>query len=185
MKNPEAPEKLSKDDSLLENWPLEGRVEFKNYSTRYRQGLELVIKNIDFEVQPAEKVGIVGPKANLNAVDADTILPMQEKERIVDLENVEVEEDGRSIYIDGVDILMVGLSRLRQNLTIILDPTLFAGTASQNGDNFSTVMDSDKILVLEKGHVEEFELPKSLLQTKDSLFHNLAQHAREVKEEDE
>ncbi|KAG0303235.1 Canalicular multispecific organic anion transporter 1, partial [Dissophora globulifera] len=30
---------------LPENWPSEGRVVFKNYSTRYREGLDLVIKN--------------------------------------------------------------------------------------------------------------------------------------------
>ncbi|KAG0285664.1 Canalicular multispecific organic anion transporter 1, partial [Dissophora globulifera] len=30
---------------LPENWPSEGRIVFKNYSTRYREGLDLVIKN--------------------------------------------------------------------------------------------------------------------------------------------
>jgi ABC-type multidrug transport system fused ATPase/permease subunit len=304
-KNPEAPQEVNQDDKLPENWPQEGRVEFRNYSTRYRQGLDLVIKNISFEVQPAEKVGIVGrtgagkssltlalfriveaanstwAKASHNGADADTVL--SEEEKIVELEKVEVEEDGGSIWIDGVDISTVGLSRLRKNLAIIpQDPILFAGTVrenldpfeeledvalwealerahlkdhitslsgglsfkvSQNGDNFSvgqrsliclarallrktkvlildeataavdvetdeliqktirkefkdrtiltiahrikTVMDSDKILVLEKGCVEEFESPKTLVQNKDSLFYNLAQQAGEIKDEDE
>ena len=40
---------------LPPNWPSEGRIVFRNYSTRYREGLDLVIKNISMEIQPAEK----------------------------------------------------------------------------------------------------------------------------------
>ncbi|KAG0012086.1 hypothetical protein BGZ81_001777 [Podila clonocystis] len=311
QKNPEAPAAMAVDDTLPERWPSEGRVEFRNYSTRYRQGLDLVIKNISFEVKPAEKVGIVGrtgagkssltlalfriveaanshwAKASHNGEDMDAdfmkakLQEEEEKEDTVDLENVAVDEDGGSIWIDGVDISTVGLSRLRKHLAIIpQDPTLFAGTVrenldpfdelqdadlwealerahlkehiaslagglsfmvSQNGDNFSvgqrsliclarallrktkilvldeataavdvetdeliqktirkefkdrtiltiahrikTVMDSDKILVLERGCVQEFESPRELLERRDSLFFKLAQQAGEVKEE--
>jgi ABC-type multidrug transport system fused ATPase/permease subunit len=41
-------------------------------------------------------------------------------------------------------------------------------------------MDSDKILVLEKGRVEEYESPVELLKRKESLFYRLAQRAGEV-----
>ncbi|KAG0286585.1 Canalicular multispecific organic anion transporter 1, partial [Dissophora globulifera] len=44
---------------LPENWPSEGRIVFKNYSTRYREGLDLVIKNVSVTVEPTESVGIV------------------------------------------------------------------------------------------------------------------------------
>ncbi|KAF9962356.1 ABC transporter Abc3, partial [Mortierella alpina] len=47
-----------------------------------------------------------------------------------------------------------------------------------------TVMDSDKILVLEKGRVQEFEAPTVLLQRPDSLFFSLAQQAGEIKDVD-
>lgn len=40
----------------LPDWPSKGVVEFKNYSTRYRSGLDLVLKNINFKVNEAEKV---------------------------------------------------------------------------------------------------------------------------------
>lgn len=46
-----------------------------------------------------------------------------------------------------------------------------------------TVMDSHKILVLEKGHVQEFESPNGLLQRRDSLFFKLAQQAGEIKKD--
>ncbi|KAF9933078.1 Multidrug resistance-associated protein 1 [Linnemannia zychae] len=304
-KNLEPPAHLPKDTSLPENWPQAGHIEFRNYSTRYRQGLDLVVKDISFQVQPAEKIGIVGrtgagkssltlalfriveaanshwAQASHNGADVDTM-----PTKVIDdpdLEKVAVDEDGGSIWIDGVDISTVGLNRLRKHLAIIpQDPTLFAGTVrenldpfnelkdadlwealerahlkehisslagglsfkvSQNGDNFSvgqrsliclarallrktkvlvldeataavdvetdeliqktirqefkdrtiltiahrikTVMDSDKILVLEKGHVEEFETPSVLLQNKESLFFRLAHQAGEIKEENE
>ncbi|KAG0348379.1 hypothetical protein BG005_011567 [Podila minutissima] len=303
LKNPEAPAET--DAKLPENWPQAGRIEFRNYSTRYRQGLDLVVKDISFEVQPAEKVGIVGrtgagkssltlalfriieaanshwAKASHNGTDTDA--DPSKKDEIADLEKVEVEEDGGSIWIDGVDISTVGLRYLRQHLAIIpQDPTLFVGTirenldpfeelhdadlwealerahlkehiaslagglsfkVSQNGDNFSvgqrsliclarallrktkilvldeataavdvetdeliqktirkefsdrtiltiahrikTVMDSDKILVLEKGRVEEFESPETLLQRPSSLFYSLAHQAGEIKDSEE
>ena len=37
-------------------WPNKGLVEFSNYSTRYRKGLELVVKNVDVNIKPGEKV---------------------------------------------------------------------------------------------------------------------------------
>ena len=39
------------------NWPQQGRVTFNNYSTRYREGLNLVLKRITFNIAGGEKVG--------------------------------------------------------------------------------------------------------------------------------
>jgi ABC-type multidrug transport system fused ATPase/permease subunit len=41
-------------------------------------------------------------------------------------------------------------------------------------------MDSDKILVLEKGRVEEYDAPTELLKRKESLFYRLAEQAGEI-----
>ncbi len=43
-----------------ESWPDQGKVEFLDYTTRYREGLELVLKGIQATVKEGEKVGIVG-----------------------------------------------------------------------------------------------------------------------------
>ncbi|KAG0204740.1 hypothetical protein BGX28_003401 [Mortierella sp. GBA30] len=277
---------------LPESWPQQGRVVFKDYSTRYREGLDLVIKDVSFSVEPAQKIGIVGRtgagKSSLTLAlfriieAADSYWAVASDPSASDAPLIEselcVHGDGGSIEIDGIDISTLGLKDLRRHLAIIpQDPTLFAGTlrsnldpfnessdtdlwqalerahlkdhvstltgglsfeVSQNGENFSvgqrsliclarallrktkvlvldeataavdvetddliqktirkefkdrtiltiahrikTVMDSDKILVLEKGRVQEFDAPLILLKRKDSLFHSLAQQAGEI-----
>lgn len=40
-------------------WPMEGNVEFHDYSVRYREGLDLVLKNLTLSVKGGEKVGTV------------------------------------------------------------------------------------------------------------------------------
>uniref|UniRef100_A0A5K3FWZ4 ABC transmembrane type-1 domain-containing protein n=1 Tax=Mesocestoides corti TaxID=53468 RepID=A0A5K3FWZ4_MESCO len=42
----------------LPQWP-EGSLEFVNYSTRYREDLDLVLKSISFKINPGEKVSTV------------------------------------------------------------------------------------------------------------------------------
>lgn len=37
-------------------WPMEGNVEFHDYSVRYREGLDLVLKKLNLSVKGGEKV---------------------------------------------------------------------------------------------------------------------------------
>ncbi|KAF9981243.1 hypothetical protein BGZ75_007515 [Mortierella antarctica] len=306
VKNTEAP--LVTGVQIPAAWPDRGHIVFKNYSTRYREGMDLVLKNVSFEVQPAEKVGIVGRtgagKSSLTlalfriieAADSywaqaseqdgaakDRRHALMLKKNLLDgpLGSISSSRHvgGGSIEIDGIDISTLGLRDLRKHLAIIpQDPTLFAGTVrdnldpfdemqdaelwlalerahlkdhiaslpgglsfevSQGGENFSvgqrsliclarallrktkilildeataavdvetdeliqrtirqefkdrsiltiahrlkTVMDSDRILVLEKGRVEEYDTPKALLKQKQGLFYSLAEQAGEIR----
>ncbi|KAJ1892488.1 hypothetical protein LPJ66_006310, partial [Kickxella alabastrina] len=53
----EAPEVIE-DNRPAQSWPEQGMVEFKGYSTRYREGLDLVLRDLSFRVLPKQKVGI-------------------------------------------------------------------------------------------------------------------------------
>ncbi|KAG0354017.1 CD9 antigen, partial [Mortierella sp. AD032] len=176
-KNQEAPNFT--DVTLPESWPDQGRLSFKSYSTRYREGMDLVLRKVSFEVQPGEKVGIVGrtgagkssltlalfriieaanshwAKASHNGADMDD--DATKKAQVADLEKVEVEEDGGSIWIDGIDISTIGLETLRQHLAIIpQDPTLFVGTVRENLDPFDQTPDSELWEALERAHLKEY-----------------------------
>lgn len=41
-------------------WPQQGQITFTNVRFRYRSGLPLVLKGIDIDVRPREKLGLVG-----------------------------------------------------------------------------------------------------------------------------
>ena len=42
------------------SWPKKGQIRFEKYSTRYRDGLDLILKEISLKVNSNEKVGVVG-----------------------------------------------------------------------------------------------------------------------------
>ena len=110
----EAPFEVPENDPGSE-WPEHGVVKFDNYQTRYREGLDLVIRGIDFEIKSGEKIGIVG---RTGAGKSSMTLALF---RII-------ESAGGSIIIDGVNIAQLGLGKLRSCITIIpQDPVLFAG----------------------------------------------------------
>ncbi|KAG0250264.1 Canalicular multispecific organic anion transporter 2 [Mortierella polycephala] len=169
--------------ALRNHWPDRGQISFRNYSTRYRQGLDLVIKNISFSVQPGEKVGIVGrtgagkssltlalfrmvEAANSYWAKASDNTGQRQSDSAFDPDDAGVmnremngdhEEDGGSIEIDGIDISTVGLHDLRHQLAIIpQDPILFAGTVRDNLDPFQELEDSDLWEALERSYLKDY-----------------------------
>uniref|UniRef100_A0A8D2ADU8 ABC-type glutathione-S-conjugate transporter n=1 Tax=Sus scrofa TaxID=9823 RepID=A0A8D2ADU8_PIG len=125
-------------------WPPRGEVEFRNYSVRYRPGLELVLKNLSLQVHGGEKVGIVG---RTGAGKSSMTLCLF---RI--LEAAEGE-----IRIDGLNVADIGLHDLRSQLTIIpQEPILFSGTLRMNLDPFGTYSEEDMWRALELSHLHSF-----------------------------
>ena len=43
---------------MPDEWPVEGRVQFDHYSTRYRPGLDLVLKDISCDIPGGQKVSV-------------------------------------------------------------------------------------------------------------------------------
>ena len=126
------------------DWPEEGVVKFSKFATRYREGLDLVVKDIDCTITAGEKVGIVG---RTGAGKSSLTLALF---RII-------ESAAGHIIIDGVDIAKIGLHDLRSRLTIIpQDPVLFSGTLRMNLDPFDHHSDDALWSALEQAHLMSF-----------------------------
>lgn len=126
------------------SWPNEGKITFKDYSTRYRPDLPLVVHNLSFSIKAGEKVGIVG---RTGAGKSSITLALF---RII-------EASGGSIEIDGVDISTIGLFNLRNSLSIIpQDPVLFNGDIRENLDPFATVSDDELWSALERVNLKPY-----------------------------
>lgn len=136
----------------LPDWPSKGVVEFKNYSTRYRSGLDLVLKNINFKVNEAEKVGIVG---RTGAGKSSLTLALFRL----------IEPTSGSIVIDDENLSHLGLHDSRSRLTILpQDPVLFSGTLRMNLDPMDSYNDQTLWEALEHAHLKDFVqgLPSAL-----------------------
>ncbi|CCD23098.1 ATP-binding cassette transporter YOR1 NDAI_0B00640 [Naumovozyma dairenensis CBS 421] len=108
-----------------ENWPSEGKIEFKHVDFSYRPGLPIVLKDLDLDIKSGEKIGICGR----TGAGKSTI--MSALYRLNEISQGE-------ILIDNVDISKLGLYDLRRKLAIIpQDPVLFRGTIRKNLDPFN------------------------------------------------
>lgn len=120
------------------NWPSFGAIKFINYSTRYRDDLDPVLKSITFNIQPGERVGIVG---RTGAGKSSLALAL--------FRGLEATEG--KIVIDDIDIGLIGLQDLREAITIVpQDPTLFTGTIRSNLDPFGLFTDEEIFATLRR-----------------------------------
>lgn len=138
---PEA-EEIIEDSRPPTNWPQQGKIEFNNYSTRYRPELDLVLKNINISINKQEKVGIVG---RTGAGKSSLTLALF---RIIEAAN-------GNITIDDINTSAIGLKDLRQNLSIIpQDSQVFEGTIRSNLDPFNNYSNDELWRALELSHLK-------------------------------
>ncbi|XP_063327094.1 multidrug resistance-associated protein 1 [Pelmatolapia mariae] len=138
--------------TLSPGWPTNGCIEMRNFGLRYRQDLNLAIRNITISINGGEKVGIVG---RTGAGKSSLTLGLF---RIIEA------AEGQ-IFIDGVDIAKLGLHELRSRITIIpQDPVLFSGSLRMNLDPFDSYSDEEVWRALEFSHLKTFvsSLPNKL-----------------------
>lgn len=125
-------------------WPSKGSIGFCQYSARYRDGLDLILKQITLAIEPGTRVGIVG---RTGAGKSSLTLALFRL----------IEAASGCISIDGICLENLGLQDLRSRLTIIpQDPVLFTGTLRMNLDPFNKYSDSQLWTALELAHLKGF-----------------------------
>ncbi|KAJ3397113.1 Multidrug resistance-associated protein 1 [Lobulomyces angularis] len=143
--------------NLKPEWPLKGEITFTNYSTKYREDLDPVLKNLSLTVKSGEKIGVVGRTGAGKSTISMALF------RIINA------SEG-SISIDGVDISKIGLTDLRSRMTIIpQDPYIFTGTLRANLDPESKNSDDKIWLALESVGLKSF-VTKTMKEGLESLI---------------
>ncbi|KAK2533375.1 Abcc6 [Columba guinea] len=133
-------------------WLTEGRIEFRNYSLRYRPDLELALKHVSLTIHGQEKIGITGRTGAGKSTLAVGLLRL-------------VEAAEGAILIDGLDIAQLGLHDLRTKITVVpQDPVLFSGSLRMNLDPLNQHTDADIWTALELTRLKNFvaALPEQL-----------------------
>ncbi|KIW27349.1 uncharacterized protein PV07_07093 [Cladophialophora immunda] len=165
----EAPDVIFKSRPSI-GWPAQGQITFKNYSTRYREGLDPVLKDINLNIKAHEKIGVVG---RTGAGKSSLTLALF---RII-------EPISGSISIDGLNTSSIGLLDLRRRLAIIpQDAALFEGTIRDNLDPRHVHDDTELWSVLEHARLKEHvsSMPGQLNAAILEAGSNLSQGQRQL-----
>jgi ATP-binding cassette subfamily B protein len=115
---------LDSDETIPDNGSikldnLRGRIEFKNVWFAYH-GDEFVLKGINLNIEPGEKIAIVGATGS-------------GKTSIINVLSRSYEFSDGDIYLDGVSIRDIRYDSLAQNISVVLqDVFLFSGSILEN-----------------------------------------------------
>jgi ABC-type multidrug transport system fused ATPase/permease subunit len=133
-KNPNKNEEIIIKDKFF---PKEGKIEFINFSAKYRPFTPVILKNINLKINPCERVGIIGRTGSGKTSLINSIFRI-------------IEGFEGKILIDDIDINKLNLDFLRQNLTIVTqEPFLLEGSLRENIDPLNLHSEKEIIEILD------------------------------------
>ena len=142
--------KNNESNTKFKSFISKGKINFKNFSVRYRPDTPLILKNITLEIKPGEKIGVVGQTGSGKSTLLLCLLRILEA------------SEGK-IYIDDIDISKLGLELLRHSLTIIpQEPILLEGNIRDNIDPSKLYSDSEILHILNEVGLGDFMIGKNL-----------------------
>ena len=124
------------------DWPSHGVITFSDVRLSYGPGEQEVLRGVNFQTSPHEKVGIVGRTGAGKSTLVTALFRMA--------------EPVGNILIDDVEVLNIGLQDLRSKISIIpQDPLLFTGTLRRNLDPFESKTDPEVWRVLQEVNLKD------------------------------
>lgn len=249
----------SEDEKGLttKDWPQDGQIKFCDVSLKYHTNPTHVLKGINFDVQPREKIAIIGRtgagkssiisvlfrlydvsgsvkinkqdikalqlnylRSNMSIIPQDPILitgtlrtnldpdneytdeslwraleVVRAKEMFHDINDM-IEEGGTNYSIGQKQLICLARAFLKKHKIVILDeatanidPLMDALIQSTIRKEFRDctiltiihhldgIMSYDKVLILDKGRLIEFDTPSNLCKNKNSFFYSMARQA--------
>ncbi|XP_065933456.1 ATP-binding cassette sub-family C member 4-like isoform X3 [Magallana gigas] len=119
------------------SWPQNGEIKLVNVGLQYSSDTDQVLHNITCLINSREKIGIVGRTGTGKSSLLAALLRLA--------------EPTGEIYIDDVNVLKIGLHKLRNKISVIpQDPVLFSGTLRKNLDPFEEYTDDQLWIALEQ-----------------------------------
>ncbi|KAJ2518281.1 Multidrug resistance-associated protein 1, partial [Coemansia sp. RSA 1939] len=148
------------------NWPSSGKIEIRNFNMKYYEDLEYVLKDISLTINSGERIGIVGHRINKKATygldrsigDYDRFSNGQKqlfslcrllmrKRKIIVLDEATADVDLET----DKEMQKLFCSEFKDSTVLTIAHRL------------ETIMNSDRIIVMDKGRVVEFGPPKELI----------------------
>ena len=115
----DVPISIADDPNAIRPEKIRGLVQFRNVTFSY-DGIQPVLKNLNFTISPGETVALVGPTGS-------------GKTSITSLLHRFYEVSEGSVLIDNIDIKKYEKSSLGEHISMVLqDPFLFTGTILEN-----------------------------------------------------
>ncbi|MDP1609174.1 MAG: ABC transporter ATP-binding protein [Chlamydiales bacterium] len=117
---------------------VQGNIEFRNVSFKYREGYEHVLKNISINVRAGEYIALVGP-SGAGKTTLCSLIPRS------------YEVNAGEILIDGKNVKKLKLESLRKHIGLVQqDVYLFAGTVLDNIRYGNLEATEDEIIIAAK-----------------------------------
>ena len=157
------------DYPIDQSWPTKGHIKFINYSTKYSQDSDYVIKKLNLEIMPKEIIGIIGASGSGKTTIFFSLLRLYE-------------HNEGEILIDDINIKNIGLHDLRSKISLITkNPILLAGPLRKNLDPYDKHSDKEiwDILALVNLNTFVADLYEDLQFKCESGGSNLAVGARQ------
>ena len=131
-------------DPAPSDWPSsQPAIEIQNFSTRFREGCEIVLHDLNVEIRRGETMAIVGRTGAGKSTIAASLFRL-------------MEAASGQIIVDGVDIKRLRLKDLRSRLSIIpQDAVIFSGTIRFNVDPWEQESDEEVWRVLGLAHLSD------------------------------
>ncbi|KAJ2105532.1 ABC transporter C member 13 [Coemansia sp. RSA 922] len=175
-RDPEAPYVIDTCQPSAQ-WPSNGKIEFRDFSMKYGEDLGFALKNVNLKINPGEKIGIVGrtgaekPKTSgLDKSIGDCFGSFSSgQQQLFGLCRVIMRRQ-KIIVLDeataNVDL------ETDKSIQELIRKEFRDCTVLTIAHRLETIMNSDRIIVMDKGTIAEIGTPQELL-AKDGMFAQL------------